>query len=144
MPNWWPLSNEATWWMTIASAVMFFATIAAIPILVAQIPADYFTRDHASVVRWFDRHPAVRITVLVLKNLLGLIFVLAGLAMLVLPGQGVLTILFGVMLLNFPYKRDFELWLVRRRGVCNAVNWLRRKAERPPLQMPAENSDESM
>ena len=46
------------------------------------------------------------------------------------------TILFGVMLLNFPGKREFELWLVSRKGVLKVTNWMRAKANCPPLQVP--------
>jgi hypothetical protein len=56
-----------------------------------------------------------------------------GLAMLVLPGQGILTILIGVMLLDFPGKRRWELWLIRRRGVRHSIDWIRQRAARPPL-----------
>ena len=67
------------------------------------------------------------------KNALGVVFVLAGVAMILLPGQGVLTILLGIMLTEFPGKYRFERWLVRRRAVLGAINWLRERAGRPPL-----------
>ena len=67
------------------------------------------------------------------KNLLGYIFVVAGLIMLVLPGQGIFTILIGVMLLNFPGKYQLEQWIVARRPVLHSINWLRRRAGRAAL-----------
>ena len=68
-----------------------------------------------------------------LKNTAGVVFLTAGVAMLVLPGQGLLTILLGLMLINFPGKRRFELALIRRRPVLKSVNWIRRRAGREPL-----------
>lgn len=143
MSDWWPLSEQATWWISIASVVMFVGSLAAVPWIVARIPHDYFTRDDAAISPWFDKRPEIRYAILVMKNLLGVVLIAAGLAMLVLPGQGVLTILFGVMLLDFPGKRAFELWLVRRKGVSQAVNWLRQKSNRRPLLLPDGEATES-
>jgi hypothetical protein len=67
------------------------------------------------------------------KNLLGYIFVLAGILMLMLPGQGVLTILIGIMLLNFPGKYELERWIVSHGSVFRSINWIRRHAGRTPL-----------
>ena len=122
---------------------MFVATLVAIPLIVVRIPADYFTRDDAAVTPWLDRHPSIRLALVLSKNLLGVVLVLAGIAMLVLPGQGILTILFGIMLLDLPWKRDVELWLVQRRGVSKAINWLRKKYDRPPLEMPGDSESGS-
>jgi hypothetical protein len=71
----------------------------------------------------------------VLKNLLGLVFLLGGAAMLFLPGQGLLTMFIGVLLLEGPGKRRFELWLVRKPAVLGALNWLRRRSGAPPLKV---------
>jgi hypothetical protein len=67
---------------------------------------------------------------------LGAVFLLAGLAMLFTPGQGLLTILMGIMLLNFPGKQRLELAIVRRPAVLKSINWVRGRAGRPPLQLP--------
>jgi hypothetical protein len=73
---------------------------------------------------------------LVLKNLFGIIFVLAGLAMLFLPGQGFITILIGIMMLNFPGKLAMERRIVQQPTVLRAINWIRAKANRPVLEVP--------
>ena len=61
-----------------------------------------------------------------------------GIAMLVLPGQGLLTIVVGIVLLNFPGKYRLERWLATRSPVWRSLNWLRRRAGRPELQRPEE------
>ena len=53
--------------------------------------------------------------------------------MLVLPGQGVLTILIGVMFINFPGKYRLERWVVMRDPVLKTINRLRQRAGHPPL-----------
>jgi hypothetical protein len=74
---------------------------------------------------------------LVVKNLLGAFLVLLGVVMSLpgVPGQGVLTILLGVMLLDFPGKRALELKLVSRPKVLRTINRIRQQFERPPLQL---------
>jgi hypothetical protein len=67
------------------------------------------------------------------KNVLGVVFVLAGIAMLILPGQGVLTILAGIMLLDFPGKRTLECRVVSQPAVLKSINWMRQRAGHAPL-----------
>ena len=78
----------------------------------------------------------LRIASRAIKNLLGAALVLIGIAMLVLPGQGALTILAGVFLLEFPGKRRLELRIVRQRPVHLTINWIRARVGRPPLVLP--------
>jgi hypothetical protein len=67
--------------------------------------------------------------------MLGAILVAAGLAMLMLPGQGILTILIGLGVMNFPGKYRLERWIISRPTVLKAVNWIRSKSHHPPLVM---------
>lgn len=127
-----PLSRTVLAWMGVASVVMFVGSLLAVPWLLARLPADYFIHDRPRRDGgnrrwwwWLIGH--------LVKNVIGAILVLMGVAMLVLPGQGLLTILIGLSLLDFPGKRACELNLIRRPHVLRAVNWLRRKSGRPPL-----------
>jgi hypothetical protein len=88
-----------------------------------------------------DRHPALRLAGMILKNVAGVAFFLAGISMLILPGQGLLTILIGISLMDFPGKHRLEARIVGNRTVLGAVNSLRAKFGRPPLVM-APQSDE--
>ena len=53
--------------------------------------------------------------------------------MLVLPGQGLLTLLVGFLLVDAPGKYRLERWLVSRKAVLRPINWLRRRKGRQPL-----------
>jgi len=130
----WIRDNDALlWWLAAASVVVFVGTLVAMPFVVSLIPENYFTRDRRGGGPWRARHPAVRWSLIVLKNLLGVVFLLAGLAMLALPGQGLLAMLVGVVLLDFPGKFRLERWVIGRAPVRRGVNWLRQKRGRPPL-----------
>jgi len=137
--NWIRLEPWLAGWIFAGSVLTFLASLIVIPILVTRMRPDYFLSRQPSAESWIGQHSAVRAALYVLKNLCGLILVLAGAAMLVLPGQGVLTILVGVTLLNFPGKRRLELRIVRQRSVLRAINWMRARANRPPLILPAKN-----
>lgn len=131
----WVRENDAlVWVITAIGLVTFIATIVAIPLLVAQLPVDYFTRR--PVVGWPARRPALHLMLVLAKNLLGLLLLIAGLAMIVLPGQGLLTMFIGLLLIDFPGKRRLELWLIRRPWIRRAVTWVRRRHGKPPLKLP--------
>ena len=80
-----------------------------------------------------DHHPILRLIALGVKNVVGWFLLLGGIAMLVLPGQGLLTILIGVSLMDFPGKRAIERKLVSRPLVLQAINRIRQRFDRPPL-----------
>ena len=131
--NWVQGHGTAIWWATAVSVVTFVMGIVAVPLLVVRLPADYFARDRRSRVLWAGKSPAIRAALLVGKNFLGWILVAAGILMLVLPGQGILTILIGLMLLDFPGKFRVERWIVAHRPILKFINWIRGRAGRPPL-----------
>jgi len=120
-------------WLTVASGVLFVASLIAVPMLVVRIPTDYFAREHRPHSAFRDRHPYERAVVLVLKNVIGAVFLLVGVAMLFLPGQGLLTMFIGFMLIDGPGKYRAERWLVTRRVISKPINWLRHRGGRPPL-----------
>lgn len=99
-----------------------------------SIPADYFTHEHQPLERWRDVHPVLRRILIVGKNALGAVLVAAGIVMLFTPGQGLLSILLGVSLLDFPGKRAIERRIVQRPSVLRLVNSMRARANRPELR----------
>ncbi len=130
----WLKTHESfCWWLTAASAATFIGTLVLVPLLLIRMPPDYFIRKHDHRL---NRHPLFYWSVIIGKNILGGTLLLAGTAMLVLPGQGIITILLGISLLNFPGKRRLEKRLVALPGVLAAVNKIRQRAKQPPLLVP--------
>ena len=117
-------------WMFGLSLGSLLLTVLLLPVLVAALPADYFTATRSEL-----RHARTpgRWLLRIGKNLVGVVFVLAGIAMLVLPGQGLLTILIGLLLLDFPGKRALERRLVARPALRAFLDGMRRKRGKPPL-----------
>jgi len=120
-------------WMTGTSIITFIATLVAVPWLIVRIPSDYFSQSRRLRKLWADKHPAIRAVLLTGKNLLGYILIVAGIIMLVLPGQGLLTLLIGIIFIDIPGKYRFEKWIVTRPPVLRSINWLRVRARRAPL-----------
>jgi hypothetical protein len=133
----WIRSHPGLWTaLGVFSVVSFLLGLLLVPLVVTRMRADYFTNPSPPAPTPAGRHPALRGLARVGKNLLGALLVLAGLAMLVLPGQGILTILLGLAFLDLPGKRRAELWLVSRPPVLAAVNRLRLRAGRELLRLP--------
>ena len=127
-------SGRGLLWGVAIFLVTFTVSIAITVVVLIKLPATYFKAEHGREF-WVERHPALRWSGLIGKNLLGAFLVLLGVVMSLpgVPGQGVLTILLGVMLLDFPGKRALELKLVSRPKVLHAINRIRQKFDKPPL-----------
>lgn len=135
----WVLDNGALLGaLGLIGLVSLVASVALLPFLVVRIPADYFRHRRRHPEYAGDRHPVVHNAIVILKNALGILLILAGLAMLVLPGQGILTLLIGLMLTDFPGKFRLEKRLIGQPGVLKAVNWLRARVGHPPLDPPID------
>lgn len=128
------------------SFLTFFGTLLILPLILIRIPSDYFIHSreerllHTNMLQSF-----LRLMILILKNSLGAILLLSGLVMLFTPGQGLLTILAGTLLMNFPGKRKLESSLISRNSIFNGINRIRRRARReelirPPVEPPQKKA----
>lgn len=121
------------WWTAVGSTCVFVASLVAVPWVIVRLPANYFSHRRRVVER--PKRGAAYYLLVVMKNLAGAVFVVMGIAMLVLPGQGILTIVVGVSLVNFPGKYRLERYLVSRRVILKALNWVRQRAGKPHFQV---------
>lgn len=127
-------TEYARWLQLIAvsSLVMLAISLALLPYLVARLPVDYFCHQPKS------QHPITsqQILLRILRNLLGLILLVAGLLMLLLPVQGLLTLVLALLLLDYPQKKKIEQSLLQQNAIFNVLNWLRRKAKVAAFKRP--------
>ncbi|MBI4401578.1 MAG: hypothetical protein HY581_08095 [Nitrospirae bacterium] len=125
-------SKQVLLGLFVLSVVGFIGSLFAIPFLLVRLPPHYFDERHPRT--WMENHhPVLRLVGLAVKNVIGLVFFMAGVAMLFLPGQGILTMLIGVSLVDFPGKRRLERKFVGQPTVLRTINALRAKFDRPPL-----------
>ena len=88
-----------TWNRILFGGGLFVVTLAlnffVIFLVIIKIPAEYFspnyTHNFLPGKAWYVRWSAV-----ILKNVVGLVLLIAGIVMLIGPGQGILTILLGL------------------------------------------------
>ena len=130
---------ESLTWDKIAlgAGLFFFSLILsflAIGIVMVKIPANYFSPhyerdflpDSPFLVRW---------GAMILKNILGIILIAVGIILSLpgIPGQGLLTILLGLIMLDIPGKRPIEARIIQRPTILSAINNLRSRYNKPPL-----------
>ena len=120
-------------WFGPISLFIFLFSLLTIKWLVALIPEDYFINRKASKMR--SSNPVLWYIVLIIKNVVGYSLVLGGIMMLVLPGQGVFTIIIGLMLSNYPGKYSIERKFIAIPSILKSINWLRQKSNKPPLNL---------
>lgn len=123
--------------IAVFSVLSFVASVIGIPIFLRRLPADYFTRRERFRYGFEGqvRRSVVGITRTVVRNALGGLLALAGIAMLVLPGQGLLTLLVGLMIMDFPGKKRLQRRILALPPVFRAANALRARAGEPPFRL---------
>jgi hypothetical protein len=116
-------------------AISILASIVAVPWVIVRLPSDYFCKARPPQPPFAGLPAAIRTPLLVAKNLLGLAVATIGVIFLFMPGQGLIIILIGVLLLDFPRKKRLERWLISRGPILKIANRVRQHWRREPLQM---------
>jgi hypothetical protein len=127
-------------WMGGVSLLMFAGSLMAVPLVIVRLPKEYFRQEHKLVRNW---PRPISLTFLVLKNAFGLLFLLSGLVMLLLPGHGLLTMFVGPVLLDFPRKRILIPRILSQKRILRLTNRLRAKFAKPNLEPPSSEEAKS-
>ncbi|HAZ78783.1 MAG TPA: hypothetical protein DCX08_02510 [Porticoccaceae bacterium] len=117
------------------SALIFVLSLLALPWLVAKIPEDYFVQKTRQSSLSRKRLSVFWLMTFLIKNLLGIILLGSGFLMLFLPGQGILTMFAGLLMIDYPGKYLLERKIVLHHTILPKLNWLRKKANQPPLKI---------
>jgi len=123
------------WWLSLASLACFVLGLGVGLVIMITLPADYFAGSRRRSGAASQRHPVLRIALLILKNMVGTLLLIMGIVMALplVPGPGVLFILLGLSLLDMPGKRAMERYIISRPMVLHSVNVLRARWNRPAL-----------
>jgi len=113
-------SLVAVW---LASTVLSMLIAAAVLI---ALPEDYLREGDRAQRHWLAR---------VVRTVAGIVLVAVGIVLSVpgVPGQGILTIVAGLTLIEFPGRHRLISALIGRPAVLRAVNRLRARFKRRPL-----------
>lgn len=128
------LQDNHLWlfWASGLSLGLLILSVLLVPVVIARLPSDYFLQAQSRPMR-SGRSRFLRWCWLCLRNLLGALLIALGCAMLVLPGQGVLTIFAGLLVMHFRAKRRLLQRALRRRSVQRSLNFVRKKTRKAPL-----------
>ena len=139
--GWFNSGTDTTAVLAVLAGVAWVATLLLVPWFIGRLPADYFIQKTRRPVYSDSLHPIIGWTLATLKNCLGAVLIILGLVMLFTPGQGLATVLVGLMLVNFPGKYKLERRMAERPAVLRSLNWLRGKLSKPPLMAPHRELD---
>jgi hypothetical protein len=91
-----------------------------------SLPADYLREGDRAERHWLARTG---------RTLLGIVLIGIGLVLSVpgIPGQGILTIVAGLTLIEFPGRHRLITAILARPTVLRAANRLRLRFKRPPF-----------
>lgn len=132
--------GSITWRSALIGALIFLVTfignLAIVTFILVKLPTDHFKKNRKTKF-WAGPRPAVHAAKVIGKNLLGVLLVAVGIVLSLpgVPGQGLLTVLLGVMLIDFPGKRTVEQKLLKRPAITNGITRLRGKFGKPPLEL---------
>ncbi len=129
------LSWSTLLWALLAMVLSSVGGLAVVGFLLTRMPADYFCEPPLTNQKLETSRGIGWWTGRILKSLLGIAVILLGIVLSLpgIPGPGVLVILVGIMLTDFPQKRNLERWMVSRPGVLPAINRLRDRFGKPPM-----------
>jgi len=132
--------SALTWQSVLIWALIFvgtfFINLAIVSFILVKLPADHFSKSRKTEF-WSGPRPMLHAAKVVGKNIAGVLLVVLGIVLSLpgVPGQGLLTVLLGVMLLDFPGRHRLEQKLLSRPSIANAINRLRGRFDKPPLEL---------
>ena len=109
----------------ISSIVLSILSILFVPFFLGTIPADYLNNKPKRNTNIFK---------IIARNIFGIFLIAIGIVLLLLPGQGLLTMVAGLLLIDYPCKYKIEKNFFSKPKVFKAINWARQKIKKPPLQ----------
>src|SRR5690349_14012654 len=129
-----------TWQKVVVGALIFLASffinLGIVSFILVKLPADHFSKKRKTKF-WAGPRPAIHAAKVIGKNIGGVLLVALGIVLSLpgVPGQGLLTVLLGIMLLDFPGKHRLEQKLLSRPSIVNAINRLRGRFGKKSLEL---------
>jgi len=116
--------------------VSFFANLGIVTWILVKLPADHFSKSRKTKF-WAGPRPWIHAAKVIGKNIGGLLLVALGIVLSLpgVPGQGLLTVLLGIMLLDFPGRHRLEQKLLSKPSIVNSINKLRGRFGKKALEL---------
>lgn len=135
--SWSSMNSDLLFLLGSLSIFILIISVFMMVLIISFLPDDYFKSENRNLISSVQnsRYPLLKLLVLITKNFFGVLLLLSGILMLVLPGQGILTIITGLVFMDYPGKYKFERKLLRQKGVINSINWIRSRLSKPSLKV---------
>ena len=135
--SWSSMNSDLLFLLGSLSIFILIISVFMMVLIISFLPEDYFKSENRNLISSVQnsRYPLLKLLVLITKNFFGVLLLLSGILMLVLPGQGILTIITGLVFMDYPGKYKFERKLLRQKGVNNSINWIRSRLSKPSLKV---------
>ena len=114
----------------------FFVNLGIVSLILVKLPADHFSKSRKTKF-WAGPRPWLHAAKVIGKNIGGILLVALGVVLSLpgVPGQGLLTVLLGIMLLDFPGRHRLEQKLLSKPSILNSINKLRDRFGKKPLEL---------
>ena len=135
--SWSSMNSDLLFLLGSLSIFILIISVFMMVLIISFLPEDYFKSENRNLISSVQnsRYPLLKLLLLITKNFFGVLLLLSGILMLVLPGQGILTIITGLVFMDYPGKYKFERKLLRQKGVINSINWIRSRLSKPSLKV---------
>lgn len=135
--SWSSMNSDLLFLLGSLSIFILIISVFMMVLIISFLPEDYFKSENRNLISSVQnsRYPLLKLLILITKNFFGVLLLLSGILMLVLPGQGILTIITGLVFMDYPGKYKFERKLLRQKGVINSINWIRSRLSKPSLKV---------
>ena len=135
--SWSSMNSDLLFLLGSLSIFILIISVFMMVLIISFLPEDYFKSENRNLISSVQNshYPLLKLLVLITKNFFGVLLLLSGILMLVLPGQGILTIITGLVFIDYPGKYKFERKLLRQKGVINSINWIRSRLSKPSLKV---------
>ena len=135
--SWSSMNSDLLFLLGSLSIFILIISVFMMVLIISFLPEDYFKSENRNLISSIQnsRYPLLKLLVLITKNFFGVLLFLSGILMLILPGQGILTIITGLVFMDYPGKYKFERKLLRQKGVINSINWIRSRLSKPSLKV---------
>jgi len=135
--SWSSMNSDLLFLLGSLSIFILIISVFMMVLIISFLPEDYFKSENRNLISSVQnsRYPLLKLLVLITKNFFGVLLLLSGILMLVLPGQGILTIITGLVFMDYPGKYKFERKLLRQKGVINSINLIRSRLSKPSLKV---------
>jgi hypothetical protein len=135
--SWSSMNSDLLLLLGSLSIFILIISVFMMVLIISFLPEDYFKSENRNLISSVQNshYPLLKLLVLITKNFFGVLLLLSGILMLVLPGQGILTIITGLVFMDYPGKYKFERKLLRQKGVINSINWIRSLLNKPSLKV---------